>query len=214
MKYLEILKISLALKSKIAILFKLKRWRMKERKFERGQAITEMAIGLVAIMAVFLGLLFVAALGLENIKSVMAARSGADSNAAGGIQSGESGSAIVEWSSGNDGLYFTSDDKAVTGTGENTTDFSSQLQTAYSDASFDLTETVTVGGNSYSSAFSNLADSSLFLYSAQLTGYLSSNEDPLASRKLDDLKQAFASLLGKQAEFSINERVYMPLVTE
>ena len=187
---------------------------MKERKFERGQAITEMAIGLVAIMTVFLGLLFVAALELENISALMSARAGADTSASSGTAGGESGSAIIEWSSGNDELYFTADDTIITGTEESTANFSSQLQTTYSDASFTLAETVTVGGNNYSSAFSSLSDGSLFLSAAQLTGYLSNNEDPLASRELDDLKQAFAALLGRPAEFSINEKVYMPLVTE
>lgn len=187
---------------------------MKERKFEKGQAIMEMAIGLVAVMAVFLGLLFTAAMGLENITSLISARCGADTSAAAGTSGGDSGSAIISWSSGNDGLYFTADDTAVTGTEERTVDFSSQLQTTYSDASFDLTETVTVGGNNYSTAFCNLSDSSLFLWAAELTGYLSCNADPLASRELGDLKQAFASLLGTQPDFTINERVFMPLVQE
>src|SRR3989339_1675061 len=85
----------------------------KDRKFEKGQAITEMVIGLIAIMTVFLGLLFMATVGIANIETMLDARSQADQDAYNGTVDPQ-GISIREWNYGSDEIYFTADDAPVT----------------------------------------------------------------------------------------------------
>ena len=85
---------------------------------EQGQAIVEMCICLIPIMVVVLGMIFIATLGVANIRTFINAKENAEiesrySNAVGG-----SGNNIHSWdygdpSNGGDGYPFTDDDQII-----------------------------------------------------------------------------------------------------
>lgn len=186
---------------------------MGKKANEKGQAITEMVIGLLGMLTVFLGLLFVAAMGIENIDGMLMARRTADENVVNGAAPG-GGTAIVEWLKGNDMLAYTGDDTANTGTGELSSTYTSQLTADYDSQSISFNDPVTIGTYSVTSELANIPDGSLFLWAARLTEGQYSNADPLDSRNLNDLKGAFRSLLGVDPNFTVEQKAYMSIATE
>ena len=180
----------------------------KKRRGERGQAIAELAVSMVAIMAVFLGVLCIGALGIESIEAIIDARGQADLNSANGVLGG-SGTPILEWNYGDDELYFTADDTPVGGSAEDAGFFYSQLITT--DGEFVLSDDLSFDGiNSYNFA-ENFPLTFLFLNSADLTSHTSAEADPFGEREIEDLAGAFDALFGT-SDVSISETVYMPVV--
>lgn len=182
------------------------------RKHEGGQAIAELAAGLVALMAVFLGLLFVSALGIENIETLLEARGNADENAATGLVSSDSGVPIREWSLGADQLQFTSDDEPAVGGGGNAAVFLSEL--ADDDGRLNLTSDLV--SCSYIPTSDNFAmslpTSNIFIGAANLTSDNATESDPIGARGLGDLAGAFRSLI-MNTDFTLSETVYMPVLS-
>ena len=92
-----------------------------QRKTESGQAIAEMCIGLIAIMVVFLGVIFMAGLGISNIKIYLGAKNNAEysSHNENGISG--AGSSIYSWDYGDyivgdtvvTNLPFTANDQII-----------------------------------------------------------------------------------------------------
>lgn len=78
-------------------------------KQESGQAIAEMCIGLIAIMVVFLGVIFIAGLSISNVQVFVESKNSAEENAHDGTQAG-AGENIQDWNYGSDGFPFTADD--------------------------------------------------------------------------------------------------------
>ena len=179
------------------------------RTGQSGQAIAELVAGLLALCAAFLGMLFVAGLGLSNIENLIKAKSSADLMACKEQASGTSGAqSLIGWNCGSDELYFTADDSPIVGGGEDSSSFVGEMVS--SDPAYDLTEPVTIGETSYTSPFSNLELSSFFVNSAGLVSGTESDGDPLDSRGLNDLKGAFEALLGTKPDITLTETVYMP----
>ena len=54
---------------------------------ESGQALTELVVALVGLLAVFCGFLLVSALGTENVRNIIEARESADQKARSGVSS-------------------------------------------------------------------------------------------------------------------------------
>jgi hypothetical protein len=188
---------------------------MGNKANQRGQAITEMVIGLLGMLTVFLGLLFVAAMGIENIDGMLLARRTADENAVGGAAPG-GGTSILEWLKGNDMIAYTTDDTVNGGTGEASENYKSQLAVAYADPdqSITLNDPLSIGGYSVNSELAEIPDGVFFLWAARLTEGQYSNADPLESRNLNDLKGAFRSLLGTDPNFMVEQNAYMSIATE
>lgn len=174
---------------------------------ENGQAIAEMVVSLIGIMAVFLGVLFVAGIGVENIKVLLDARGEADENAVDGVL-GDSGEAISRWEAGGDGLYFTIDDTRVGGGAENSGYFAGELESDAGDFSLvsDLDDDYV-----QENFAATLPGDRLFLTAANLTSHQSVNEDPVADRGLSDLNEGFSALFGVDPDMSLSETVYMPI---
>ena len=80
-------------------------------KDEEGQAIVEMAVAMIAIMAVFLAVIFVFAIGSTNIDSLLICRGNADNYSYSQVYGG-GGQQIRTWSAGADGRMYTNDDIA------------------------------------------------------------------------------------------------------
>lgn len=182
---------------------------MKNRKNERGQAVAELTIGLLAIMAVFVGLLCVSALGIENIKNLIVARGGADGNAYNGSVEEDTGQDIIDWDYGSDELYFTADDVANRGTNEDGGYFSLQLN----NGSTNFADPVSIGGSDLTSDFNDIQATNMFLWAAMMTSCKSSQDDPLGERNLEDVRGLFGSLMGYDLDFGLEETVYMPVVS-
>ncbi len=194
----------------------------------------ELAASLVALTAVFLGVLFVTAIGLENIGVTIGARSDADQNSAAGIVSGDEGKSILEWDLGADQLQFTADDQPIGATSGFEGDpayFSDKLNSGDYYArleSFGLTgdlhyapediyrleDASKEGTGLYSilpqSNFaSSIQTSDFFLGAADLSGTTKSESDPLGQRKLTALSGAFKALIA-DGDITLHDSVYMP----
>jgi len=181
----------------------------KNRKGQSGQAIAELLAGIIGLSAAFLGMLFVAALGLSNVENLIKARGTADLAACTRTASSSSGAqSLAGWSSGDDGLYFTQDDKPVPGGEEDAWAFTGQM---VSDSpEYDLTDGVIVGNSTYESSFVDLDTGSFFVNAGGLVAGSESDADPLQSRGLDDLKEALNTFLGFDPAITLSETMYMP----
>jgi len=180
---------------------------LKVRNSEKGQAITELLASVVAIMAVFLGLLFISALGIENIQCMINARANADTNAANGLID-DSGNPIREWSAGDDGLHFTADDSSTASDADAFAIVANEMSST--DGSFSLISGL---NNDYViyNFVASLPVTPLFLNAANLTSSTETQADPLGARQLGDLKGAFRSLILNEPDFAISQTVYMPI---
>lgn len=84
----------------------------RSARAQNGQAIVEMCICLVGIIAVFLGLIFVSGLSISNVQSLFSAKINAETSSRNTL-SGGAGQNINYWDYGNDAIPFTADDAAV-----------------------------------------------------------------------------------------------------
>lgn len=66
-----------------------------------GQAIVEMCVGLIAIMVVFLGVIFIAGLSISNIKIYLGAKNNAEYASRNDTSVGDAGVAIYSWDYGD-----------------------------------------------------------------------------------------------------------------
>lgn len=96
---------------------------MKQYEFRQsGQAIVEMCISIVAIMAVFLGLIFLGGLGISNIQTLLRSKSNVENYSRSANPAGNGGDNIYAWDYGGDqrkgdGLAFTIDDQIINNSG-------------------------------------------------------------------------------------------------
>jgi hypothetical protein len=92
-----------------------------QHKSEKGQAIAEMCIGLIAIMVVFLGVIFIAGLSISNIKIFLGAKNNAEYISHNGNAISGAGSSIYSWDYGDytigdtvvTNLPFTANDRII-----------------------------------------------------------------------------------------------------
>jgi hypothetical protein len=90
-------------------------------KSETGQAIVEMCIGIIAIMAIFLGVIFISGLSISNVKIYLEAKNNAEYFSRSGTGVSGAGSAIYTWDYGDytigdstiQNLPFTANDQIV-----------------------------------------------------------------------------------------------------
>jgi len=181
------------------------------KRGQEGQAVAELLIGILAVAAAFLGLLFISALGLVNIENLVTARSSADLLSLAEPEGDSGATALVGWESGNDELYFTPDDKRMSGGEGDGNFFINQLIST--DAGYDLTQPVEIGAGSYSRPFKRQETDQLFVSAAGLVSATQSESDPLAARGLSDLKDAFKFLLEYDPDFNLTETVFMPSIS-
>lgn len=182
---------------------------MKRGKRERGQAIAEFTVSLIAILFVFLGVLAVSVLSMENVSCLIAARGEADvASALGTSVGGVSPEPILEWYYGPDRIPFTADDKAVT-SGD------SESLAGEFDTSRDLAEGADVNGVALAElAKSGLVDRQVtevsFLTAANLNGYSHEETDPLSKRGLPELQKLLRRMVGG-GKFVLKDTVFIPV---
>jgi hypothetical protein len=105
----------------------------KDRKYQKGQAIAEMVVSIVGLMAILLGMILVMEMSIARIDNIIEARGEADIAAYNGIYSSP-GDDILYWDEGADEMMHTPDDTAVTGT----SDFGDTFLGELSNGSFSL----------------------------------------------------------------------------
>ena len=80
---------------------------------QRGQAIVEMCAGIIGIMAVVIGLVFICGLSIANVQTLFSAKINAEKSSRNPTVSGGAGQNIDSWNYGNDAIPFSADDKSV-----------------------------------------------------------------------------------------------------
>lgn len=98
----------------------------REHNNENGQAIVEMVAGLIAIMLVFAGMIFISAVSVDSVRALITARENADAG-----NSSTAATSISSWDYGEDEIPFSSDDVPISGSAPNV--MSSELNTNFMD---------------------------------------------------------------------------------
>ena len=194
---------------------------MKRNKAERGQAIAEFVTCLIGMVFIFLGLLVVSILSMENVRCVLDTRSEVDTASGYGTTvGGKDPEPIVEWDWGKDNIPFTADDTSVTGTlttfgdefdtSKNTladATVSASTPTNPNDRLYILPLTLNkLGEHGYADTYLALVN---FLDAAELNGATKTVRDPLTKHGLPDLEKLIRSFSGNTT-FTLQDSVYMP----
>ncbi len=205
---------------------------------QQGQAIVEMCVGLIAIMAVFLGLVIVGGIGISNIQTLLRNKSATEAVSRAGNQGGQ-GYNIYAWDYGDqanaspaadefqghrlsgqtsrrDELAFTPDDKMI----YNSTQPDQAFQTPFSIMSFlhtDFSEDNKLRDIPLASSGSNAF---YFLGAANLiSSQGTADTNIFTMRKYQDqdtadgMKQTFGMLFGIKANINLQypaNQVYYP----
>lgn len=170
----------------------------ENRKCQRGQATVELVVALVAIVAMISGFFLISQLGMTSVKSILAATENASIQSLQGISQGAPVS-IRDWTIGNDNMEMSPDDVPVTGTSEDSTQFTGELYTYGLNLS-----------GSQKNFANDLSASNLFIYAANLTEGSNINEV--------DVEDAASLACGGRTLFgltsiTIENTVYLPTLT-
>ena len=174
------------------------------RRGESGQAFTELAVSLIAFLAVFVGFLLIAALSTDQVTYLIRAREEADRASRGGFITAD-GESIRYWDYGSDEIPFTTDDRAIPGAAGDGAFFRWQLT--------DNTGFVTLqnppSSSTLASDFSSLQDSNFFVNAATLTEGEIHSFNTLRDHNIESLESAISWLFHIDGT-SVGDSVYMP----
>ena len=181
---------------------------MKRKRREGGQAIAEFVVSLIAILFVFLGVLAISVLSMENVTCLVEARSEADvASSLGSTLGGASPEQILEWDYGADEIPFTADDEPVSGMGSDNfaRNFDTGEDLVEDSGVFRLTlSQLAEGGYADGSA-----GETTFLAAANLNGYTHTETDPLSKRGLPELQSLLRRIVGG-GKFVLKDTVFIP----
>ena len=178
--------------------------RRGRKRGESGQAFAELAVSLIAILAVFVGFLLIAALGSDRVSTLIRAREDADRKSSSGVSS-RGGDSIRYWDYGADEVPFTTDDSAVLGSAGDGSYFRNQL----SDNTGQVPLTNPPSSTYLRSDFAGLQDSNLFINAADLAEGSAYTNSTLHDHNLDSLESAIDWLFHIRGT-NVQETVYMP----
>ncbi len=182
--------------------------KLKRRHTERGQAIAELTVCLILLLAVLLGFFFIATVTNENVSNAIAAREDADrSSRNGSVPLTSHAKNISTWDYGGLDIPFTNNDipREYSGTDANAfigelSDHSGQVQLTHATDDFISQQYNSTG---------SLSHMRMFLNAARLANGTASESDPLGKHGLDSLKGGLKRLLGV-GEIHLIDRAYMP----
>ncbi len=178
--------------------------RRGRRRGESGQAFAELAVSLIAILAVFVGFLLIAALGSDRVSTLIRAREDADRKSSSGVSS-RGGDSIRYWDYGADEVPFTTDDSAVLGSSGDGSYFRNQL----TDNSGNVPLSNPPSSSYLRSDFAGLQDSNIFVNAADLAEGSAYTNSTLRDHNLDSLESAIDWLFHIRGT-NVQETVYMP----
>lgn len=182
------------------------------RRGESGQAFTELAVSLIAILAAFVGFLLIAALSSDRVSMLIRARADADErgrqNRVDVFASEGDARSIRYWTYGEDGIPFTADDVSVTDPSGNGGVFLNEL--TYNNQKVSLTNPQTSLPRLKTNEFTALRDDTdFFVNAAGLVTGEAGTGNTLRDHNIDPLKSAIGWLF-HVGEIQVRERVYMP----
>ena len=178
--------------------------RRGRKRGESGQAFAELAVSLIAILAVFVGFLLIAALGSDRVSTLIRAREDADRKSSSGVSS-RGGDSIRYWDYGEDEVPFTTDDSAVLGSSGDGSYFRNQL----TDNSGNVPLSNPPSSSYLRSDFAGLQDSNIFINAADLAEGSAYTNSTLHDHNLDSLESAIDWLFHIRGT-NVEETVYMP----
>lgn len=175
---------------------------MNPKRKQNGQAIVELTVALVGILAIFCGFLLISKLGIQNVDNIIKAREEADDNAINFVLA-DPGLPILSWDRGTDNYMYTADDTRVTGVFADPSLFSGELQNDIFSLKTDLSMTYI-----HDNYAPNVGDPNfIFLTAAELTSGSYSSPPIL----LDDLERL---LYVDIASITLMDETYMPFISE
>jgi hypothetical protein len=178
--------------------------RRGRKRGESGQAFAELAVSLIAILAVFVGFLLIAALGSDRVSTLIRAREDADRKSSSGVSS-RGGDSIRYWDYGADEVPFTTDDSAVLGSSGDGSYFRNQL----TDNSGNVPLSNPPSSSYLRSDFAGLQDSNIFVNAADLAEGSAYTNSTLRDHNLESLESAIDWLFHIRGT-NVEETVYMP----
>lgn len=178
--------------------------RRGRKRGESGQAFAELAVSLIAILAVFVGFLLIAALGSDRVSTLIRAREDADRKSSSGVSS-RGGDSIRYWDYGADEVPFTTDDSAVLGSSGDGSYFRNQL----TDNSGNVPLSNPPSSSYLRSDFAGLQDSNIFINAADLAEGSAYTNSTLRDHNLESLESAIDWLFHIRGT-NVEETVYMP----
>jgi hypothetical protein len=211
---------------------------MNNKKQQQGQAIVEMCAGIIAIMAIFMGIIFVGGIGITNIQTLLGNKSATETTSRTTSQGGQ-GSNIYAWDYGDqansnpevdefqghrlfhnstrrDALAFTRDDLIITNSNQADAFSATRNSILYSYLHIQLPEDNKLLNTVTSDSGSN---SFYFLGAANLVSSQGTTGNTIFTLKKQDaatatgMKQTFTSLFGVNANVNfqdISNQVYYP----
>jgi hypothetical protein len=199
-----------------------------DKKTEKGQAIVEMCVGLIGVMVIFLGVIFIAGLGISNVKIYLSAKNNAEYASRNDSSFSGAGAAIYTWDYGADNLPFSADDQIMAiPANEADTVFNSQVtDSIYSEGESDGSYSYMAINELPASVRNNFTGDldSLFLATADLVQSTSSYSESFYtltsdlignSREIEQLKLNFGNLIHVEIDQidlqqMESNQVYMP----
>ena len=169
---------------------------MNAKKKQNGQAIVELTVSLVGILAIFCGFLLISKLSLQNVDNVVNSRSAADDNAINSVIVNP-GSSTSSWDNGPDNYMYTADDVRVSGVFADPVLFSGELQNDIFSLKSDLSVSDNFAPRLEEPGF-------IFINAAELTSGSSSS-----TVSLDDLEKVLFYL--DTPSITLRDEIYMPL---
>lgn len=180
----------------------------QKRENQKGQALAEMTIGLIAICFVFIGVLVVGDMSINSIRNFLKARENADESLDDALLPLD-GTSIAQVTAGNDGLMFTYDDEIIDYNAVADIDGDGIPDSIPSTI---LGEIQTPEGVTMTYAFPDhvmsSSQDSLFLNAANLTLSYSTRSLPSDSEEVSQDMLTF--LFGNPVTLTIRDEVYMP----
>lgn len=199
--------------------------RFRRDRHERGQAIAELLISLLAIAAVLLGVIMVSVMGISGIKNIIETRTEAErkmtANAFGAVQpqnitewihirrsgSGKDAQFLQKSQKDGDGIQFTQDDEAVTAQTTDGKVFTDELKSTDETFSTSYLASTTYARNAFEP---KLEISNIFISAADLTSARKTVNDPLSEYELSAVTRALRKFGINAQNFKIEDTVFMP----
>lgn len=175
---------------------------MSAKRNQNGQAVVELTVSLVGILAVFCGFLLISKLSIQNVDNIIKARGEADDNAI-NLTIVDTGDPILSWKKGPDNYMYTADDESVKGVFANPLHFSDELK----NDDFSLNSDLSMSYIHDNFAPKTLEGNFIFLNASDLTSGSSSS-----SVSLDDLEKVLFYL--NTSSITLKDEIYMPLTSE
>jgi len=172
---------------------------MNAKRNQNGQAIVELTVSLVGILAIFCGFLLISKISIQNVDNIVNSRATADDNAINSLIVNP-GLSTSSWDNGPDNYMYTADDVRVNGVFADPVLFSGELQNDIFSLKTDLSVSDNFAPRVEDPGF-------IFINAAELTS--GSNSSTVL---LDDLEKVLFYF--DTSSITLRDEIYMPLTDQ